>query len=148
MKYTRLTKQKGVFSAEFLFAVAGFMIFAAIMLKVLKPASTVQNVAIMVTDLSHLTSTAISLASNDPEGFNNTSIEDMVELSAIDESYGDGTAKNPYGGNYILAVGSNPFLLNVSSTGLPEKACKQLAHKLKSNGAVCNDTIVSFTITM
>ena len=77
-------------------------------------------------------------------GYTGITVKALSDDQYIKAELGDGTGQNPWGGNYTVAAGTNPYDLVVTVTSVPDEACNRLA--AKSPQAACSSGTVTYTI--
>lgn len=122
-------------------AILGF--FASIIFRNIAPAQTAGNVKIAADDISEIDKGANRYARGRIDQYTNASIEILSDDEYISKEFGDGTNRNPWGGDYTIDVGSEVYKYVITVTNIPDQACEQLADMYYDSGATCATGVVT-----
>ena len=122
-------------------AILGFL--AAVVFRNIAPAQTAGNVKIAADDIGEIDKGANRYARGRIDQYTNASIEILSDDEYISQEFGDGTSRNPWGGDYTVEVGSEVYKYVITVTNVPDQACEQLADMYYDAGATCATGVVT-----
>tara|TARA_R110000737_G_scaffold190704_2_gene212316 strand:+ start:406 stop:855 length:450 start_codon:yes stop_codon:yes gene_type:complete len=102
---------------------------------------------ILINEVATIISGARKLKSTKSDGLTTVSMTALSEDKYISSILGNGTGKNPFGGNYTITQnGTNGGMVDVAITGLPAEVCTRVKDMLLKTGtATCTTGTVALT---
>lgn len=140
------TKQQGFLSMEAMVGIAIIVSFIGLGVRALVPANSAKKVGIAAADMEQLDRGAAIWGADRATGMTGISVQVLSNDQYVATEFADGVARNPWGGNYTVAVGTEQFEYTATATALPADACAQLAARLVRKGATCTTGTVSYTL--
>lgn len=132
MKLPR-NNEKGFTIVEFMIVIAAIGVLSAIVLGAMGRSNNASVAKRVVDEVSLIAAQASAYRGADTN-YDGVSINELVNQGLV------ASATNPYGGNYTVAKnGDDPAFVDITSAGLTQEVCLNVAHKLKSIAADVED---------
>lgn len=136
--------EKGFTIVEFMIVIAAIGVLSAIVLGAMGRSNNASVAKRVVDEVSLIAAQASAYRGADT-AYTGISITELVDQGLV------ASASNPYGGAYTVAANSSDAAqVDITSAGLTEEVCNNVAHKLKSattSAPSCADDGGSFTLS-
>lgn len=137
--------QKGLTSIDYMISIAGIAAMVVYFSGKSESTQLKTDEQVYFDTFNHIVEAARNAKSGTTDGYASITMTTLSSGKFISSTYGDGTGKNPDGGDWNL-TGSSISQLVVNATGVNDELCDRLAAKFnKWSTASCSDNTVSIT---